>query len=43
MLSDVLSGLLPSNGPGIVDAGACFGCRVNVFTGRCLAMTDFSC
>jgi hypothetical protein len=40
--SDVLSGLLPSNGPRIADAGACLGGRGNVFNGRCLAMDDFS-
>jgi hypothetical protein len=34
LLSDVLSGLLPSDGRGIIDAGACFACLGNVFTGR---------
>jgi hypothetical protein len=42
LLSDVLRGLLPGDGPGIVDAGACFGYRENVFAARCLAMDDFS-
>jgi hypothetical protein len=28
----MLSGLLPSNGPGIVDMGACFGFHENMFT-----------
>jgi hypothetical protein len=39
MFNNLLSGPLPSNGPGIVDAGACFG---YVFTSRCLAMDAFS-
>jgi hypothetical protein len=42
LLSDVLSGLLPSLGPVIVDAGACFGCHENLCTGRCLATNNFS-
>jgi hypothetical protein len=42
VLSDVLNGLLPSDGPGIVDAGASLGCRGNVFTGRSLAIDEFS-
>jgi hypothetical protein len=39
-LSDVLSGLLGSKSPGIVDEGACVCCRENVFTCRCLATCD---
>jgi hypothetical protein len=42
VLSDVLSRLLPSNDPDIVDAGAFIACRGNVFTGRCLATDVFS-
>jgi hypothetical protein len=42
LLSDLLSGLLPSDGPGVIDLAACFGCHGNVFTGRCLAVDDFS-
>jgi hypothetical protein len=42
LLSDVLSRLLPGDCPGIVEAGASFGCRGNVFSARCLAMDDFS-
>jgi hypothetical protein len=34
LLSGVLSGLLPSDGTGIIEAGACFGFRRNVFTSR---------
>jgi hypothetical protein len=41
LLSDILNGLLPSDGPDIVDAEACLSRRENVFTGRFLAM-DFS-
>jgi hypothetical protein len=32
------SHLFSSDGPGIIDAGAWFGCHGNVFTCRCLAM-----
>jgi hypothetical protein len=42
ILSDVLNGLLPSNGPGVVDTKSCFGCCENLFTGRWLAMDDIS-
>jgi hypothetical protein len=38
LLTDVLSGPLPSDGPDIVDAGACVACRGNMFTGCCQAM-----
>jgi hypothetical protein len=38
----MLSGLLPSDHPGIVDMGVCFGCYENMFTGHCLAMGVFS-
>lgn len=41
LLSDLLNGLLPSDGPGIIDLAACFGFRGNVFIGRCLVMDDF--
>jgi hypothetical protein len=41
-LSDMLHSLLPSDGPGTVDAGACFGCHGNVFTSCWLTMDDFS-
>jgi hypothetical protein len=41
-LTDILSGLLFSDVPGIVDVGACFNCHENVFTGRFLAMDNFS-
>jgi hypothetical protein len=40
---DVLSGLLPRDGKGIIDAGACFCCRGNVFTGCCIAINNVSC
>jgi hypothetical protein len=33
--SYVLSGLLPSDGPGIVDEGVCFDCLGNVISGLC--------
>jgi hypothetical protein len=33
---------LPSDGTGIIEAGACFGFRRNVFTSRWLLMDDFS-
>jgi hypothetical protein len=42
LLNDVLNGPLPSDGPSIVDAGACFGCRGNVFPSNCLAIDAFS-
>jgi hypothetical protein len=42
LLNGVLRGLLPSDGLGIVDAGARFACLGNVFIGRCLAMDEFS-
>jgi hypothetical protein len=32
LLSDMLSGPLPSDGLVIFDAGVCFGCHGNVFT-----------
>jgi hypothetical protein len=41
LLSDMLNRLLPSDGLGIVDAGACFVCHANGFTARCLAVDDF--
>jgi hypothetical protein len=41
-LNDLLRGLLPSDDPGIVEVGACFCCRENVFISRCLVMDDFS-
>jgi hypothetical protein len=41
LLSDVLRGLLPRVSPGIVDDGACFGCRGKLFNGRCLTTDDF--
>jgi hypothetical protein len=37
----MLSWLLPSDDPGIVDLIACFGCSGDVFTGRFLAMDVF--
>jgi hypothetical protein len=40
-MSGVISGLLPSDGLGVVDAEACFDCRANVYTGRCLATDVF--
>jgi hypothetical protein len=40
LLSDVLRGMLPNNGQGIVDARECFGCGRKVFIGRCQAMDD---
>lgn len=40
-LSDMFSRLLPSHGPGIADAEACFHCHGNVFAGRCLATCLF--
>jgi hypothetical protein len=43
LLSDMLSGLLPSDNPGIVDEGVCFGWCKNVFTGRCLPTDNFLC
>jgi hypothetical protein len=33
---------LPSSGPDISDAGACFGCCDNLFTGRCLTVDAFA-
>jgi hypothetical protein len=42
LVNDVLSGLLPSDGPSIVDAAGYFVCRGNVFTGLCLVMDDIS-
>jgi hypothetical protein len=42
LLSDVLIGLVLSDGLGVGDAEACFGCGGNVFTDRCLAMDDFT-
>jgi hypothetical protein len=33
---------VPSDGPGIVNAGVCFGCCGNVSTSSCLAMEIFS-
>jgi hypothetical protein len=33
--------LLPSSGPGIVDAAVYVCCHGDVFTGRCLAVDDF--
>jgi hypothetical protein len=41
LLNDVLSGLLPADDPGTVDAAACFGRRGNTFTGRSLEMDIF--
>jgi hypothetical protein len=42
LLSDVLSGLLLIDGLNIFNAGACFYCRGNLFSGRFLVMDDFS-
>lgn len=42
MLSDVLSRLLPSDGFGIVDVEACFGCHVNGFACRFVALDNFA-
>jgi hypothetical protein len=42
LLSDVLSRLLPSDDPSIVDAGVCFGCHGNMLTSHCLTMDAFS-
>jgi hypothetical protein len=42
LLSDALSGLVPSDDPGIVDAVACFGCRGNMYTDRRLAIDTLS-
>jgi hypothetical protein len=38
----MLSMLLPCDGSGIINVGACFDCHGNVFTGRCLAVDNFS-
>jgi hypothetical protein len=42
LLSDFLSGLLPSDGPGVIDMAACFSCHGNVYIGRSLAVDNFS-
>jgi hypothetical protein len=42
LLSDVLIGLLPTDGPDIVGDEAYVGFRENVFSGRCLVMANIS-
>jgi hypothetical protein len=42
LLNYMLSGLLPNDGPGIVDAKACLGCFGNVFKGRWIEMDKLS-